>query len=99
VVIAGRRIRLTADVPAELQERVKNAASAAGMTVGAYVTDVLERNVPRLTYTGSGRITAEWIERVDRQREKLAAKYGTFSDSAELIREMRDERTRELMER
>ena len=59
--------------------------------MSAYVTRLLEERVPR---KNSGRITAEFIRRADELREEI--KGPLARDSADLIRDAREERDARL---
>jgi hypothetical protein len=92
-----KRVRITADVPAELRDRIRTASESESLSVGAYVTRVLEKHVPRLRFTGSGRLTEEALDAADRLRDELYRKYGEAAvSSADVIREMREQRSREM---
>jgi hypothetical protein len=83
--------RLTIDVDARLGERIKLAASARNMRISTYVARLLRDTVPR---KHSGRISAEMIRRADELRRELKAPLAR--DSADLIREAREERDAQL---
>lgn len=96
---AGKRLRLTIDVPPELRRRIKIAAAERDQSIRDYVLTILEGAVPReeRRTTERGRaITPAVIERL-RQLKEQTMQGRTFSvDSAELIEQARAERTEEL---
>ena len=104
-----QRAALTIEIEPELAKRVKAAASARRSSVQDYVEtvilDALESD-SRTDYIPNQRLTDEErdrglraIARIDELRHELFVKHGEklFPPSWELINEMRDERTRELM--
>ena len=96
------RTRITIDVSPELRQRIKLAAFQNNMSISDYLGRILEDAVPReSSYSKEMKpLTREKLERVLKVREEIIAHtYGrTFDDSTELIRQMREERTRELDE-
>jgi hypothetical protein len=96
------RTRITIDVSPELRQRIKLAAFQNNISISEYLGRILEDTVPReISYSKEMKpLTREKLERVLKVREEIIAHtYGrTFDDSTELIRQMREERTRELDE-
>jgi hypothetical protein len=99
---ARKRSRITIDVTPALRRRIRLAALQKDLSISEYVGQILEDEVPEEENPPprQGRpITREAIERLRRVREEIIQERGgkLFEDSAALIDEMRDERTRELM--
>jgi hypothetical protein len=97
---AGKRTRLTIDVSPELRQRIKMAAAQRDVSVSQYVVDILEGAVSpeesKLTH-GTGIITKETLEQLDRLRERVMRGRPPFTDdSTDIINETRLERTAEL---
>jgi len=97
-----KRTRITIDVSPELRRRIKSAALQKDISISEYLGRVLEETIPDVANTMQQRghpATHEAIERLRRLREQIAKenKGGPFEDSTELIRQMREERTRYLM--
>jgi hypothetical protein len=96
------RTRITIDISPELRQRIKLAAFQNNISISEYLGRILEDAVPReISYSKEMKpLTREKLERVLKVREEIIAHtYGrTFDDSTELIRQMREERTRELDE-
>lgn len=95
-----KRSRITIDISPELRRRIKVAASQRDLSISEYLGQILEENVPDETSMRQpGRpVTQETIERLRRIRKKiLQDRQGKlFEDSTEMIRQMREERSREL---
>lgn len=85
------RRRLTVEIASGLSQRIQAAAAAGNQPVSVYVAHLLEENVPR---KNSGRITAEFIRRAHELRREI--KHPLTRDSADLIREAREERDARL---
>ena len=96
------RTRITIDISPELRQRIKLAAFQDNISISEYLGRILEDAVPgEISYSKEMKpLTREKLERALKVREEIIAHtYGrTFDDSTELIRQMRDERTRELDE-
>ncbi|HKV57682.1 MAG TPA: hypothetical protein VJO32_05350 [Ktedonobacteraceae bacterium] len=96
------RTRITIDISPELRRRIRVAASENDLSISEYLGRILEDAVPHeISYSKERKpLTREKLERVLKVREEIIAHtYGrTFDDSTELIRQMREERTRELNE-
>ena len=97
-----KRSRITIDLTPELRRRVRIAALKRDLSISEYVGQILEDRVP-LEETPSQRqhhpVTRKTLEALREIREEiLRERQGKpFEDSAEMIDQMRDERTRELM--
>lgn len=93
------RTRITIDVSPELRQRIKLAAIQNNISISEYLCRILEDTVPReISYSKEMKpLTHEKLERVLKVREEIIAHtYGrTFDDSTEVVRQMRDERTKE----
>lgn len=95
------RTRITIDVNPELRTRIKVAAAENGISISEYLGRILEESVP-IKDTGITRghpVTREAIERLRRLREQIFQEHNGqfFEDSAELLYQQREERTRQLM--
>lgn len=95
------RTRITIDVSPELRTRIKVAAAENAISISEYLGRILEESVPA---QNSGRaqghpVTLEVIEQLRRLREQIFQENNRqfFEDSAELLRQQREERTRQLM--
>src|SRR5260370_25620607 len=91
--LTGSRPRLTLDISPSLKRRIKVAAAAQDMHVSGYVMRLLEQAVPSaesLTRVSDGSITVEALRCADELRSEQAAPFP--EDSADLIREAREQR-------
>lgn len=91
------RPRLTIDLNAVLKRRIKIAAAAQNMTMSGYIVRVLEQVLPvgePLSKAGHGLVTSPMIERADALRKQQKEPFP--EDSADLIRESREQRYSEL---
>lgn len=100
---AMKRSRITIDISPELRRRIKIAASQNDLSISEYLGNILEEAVPdeaSLMGQEEHPITPEFLEQVYRVRERIMqeSKGQLFEDSAELIRQMREERTKYLEE-
>jgi len=93
------RTRITIDVSPELRQRIKAAAFRNNVSISEYLGHILEDAVPReIGYSTELKpLTREKLERVLQVRERIIESTGgyTFDDSTEIVRQMRDERTKE----
>ena len=99
---ATKRSRITIDVSPELRRRIKIAASQNDLSISEYLGRILDEAVPRESNAPQqvGQpVTRETIERLHRLREQIWEENNKefFEDSAEVLRQQRDERTRYLM--
>lgn len=78
-----------------LQRRIRMAASQKDRSVDEYAERLLEQAVP-----GEKSLRLEWVQRLRKLREEILQDRGghPFEDSTALIRQMREERSRELEE-
>jgi len=96
-----KRSRITIDVTPELRKRIKLAAAQNDLSISEYLGNILEQAVPAEESKRRRQrkpLTRETLERVMQVREEIIQHTGgyTFEDSTEIVRQMRDERTREL---
>jgi hypothetical protein len=94
---ATSRPRLTVDITPSLKRRIKVAAAAQDIPVSAYIARVLEQAVPAadtLTKESDGTISPEMIRRATALRAEQKAPFP--EDSADLIREAREQRDAQL---
>ena len=94
---ATSRPRLTVDISPTLKRRIKVAAAAQDMPVSAYIARVLEQAVPAadaVTKASDGTISPEMIRRAAALRAEQKVPFP--EDSADLIREAREQRHTEL---
>jgi hypothetical protein len=98
-----KRSRITIDISPELRRRIKLAALQHDLSIGEYVGDILEETVPKEENTAQRQhrpITHEAIERLKRISEQIMQDRGgkLFENNAEMIRQMREERSKYLEE-
>jgi len=96
---AAKRTRITVDVTPELRRRIKIAAAERDTSVRAYVVNILDQVVPTEAGKGSNRgtpVIEEMIRRLRETREAIMRGRTFTDDSADLIREGREERDAEL---
>jgi hypothetical protein len=94
---ATSRPRLTVDISPTLKRRIKIAAAAQDMPVSAYIARVLEQAVPAadtIAKVSGGAISSEMMRRAAALRSEQKAPFP--EDSADLIREAREQRLAEL---
>lgn len=94
---AASRPRLTVDISPTLKRRIKIAAAAQDMPISAYVARVLEQAVPAadtVAKASDGAISPEMMRRAAGLRAEQKAPFP--DDSADLIREAREQRHVEL---
>ncbi len=94
---ATSRPRLTVDISPTLKRRIKIAAAAQDMPVSAYIARVLEQAVPAadtVAKASDGAISSEMMRRAAALRAEQKAPFP--EDSADLIREAREQRHAEL---
>ncbi len=100
---ASKRTRLMIDISPDLRRRIKIAAARQDLSMKDYVERILEQVVPADASTaGLPRrpLTREAVEKLFALSDEIARAHPgeTFGDSAEEIRQMREERTRHLEE-
>jgi hypothetical protein len=99
---ARKRTRITIDVSPEMRRRIKMAALQNDLSIGEYVGRILEQIVPEEALFKERQhrpVTREAIERLLSFREELIKETNgvLFEDSAEILRQEREKRTRYLM--
>ena len=100
---AKKRTRITIDVSPEMRRRIKMAALQNDLSVGEYIGRILEQNVPEgapAKRIQGHPVTREAIEQLRQLREAImqdrqGKPFG--EDSTEMLRQEREERTRQLM--
>jgi hypothetical protein len=91
------RPRLTVDISPTLKRRIKVAAAAQDMPVSAYIARMLEQAVPAadtVAKASDGTISSEMMRRAAALRAEQKTPFP--EDSADLIREAREQRHAEL---
>src|SRR5690242_16054335 len=102
--IPGKRPRLMIDISPELRRRIKIAAAEKDLSIREYVEDILEQVVPHEKATKEKQkprpVSQESLERLLRTREQIIQERQgqPFTDSTELIQQMREERSEYLGE-
>jgi predicted HicB family RNase H-like nuclease len=97
-----KRTRITVDIDPELRKRIKLAASQADISISEYVENILEKAVPHeinILQPQGHPVTQEAIEQLRRLREQIFQENNGqfFEDSVELLRQQREELTRQIM--
>lgn len=102
--LPGKRPRLMIDISPELRRRIKIAAAQKDLSIREYVEHILDQAVP-LEDTNMKKqqprpVSRESLQRLLRTREQIIQdRQGQpFTDSTELIRQMREERSEYLGE-
>src|SRR5438128_2519219 len=95
------RSRLMIDISPELRRRIKITAAQNDLSICEYIERILEQTVPgeaNLPQREPHRVTREAIDRLRQIREQIRQNHldTIFTDSAEIIRQMRDERSEYL---
>ena len=87
-------ISITIEVSPTLYAKINEAAAENALSIGKYLEHIVEESVSARGHP----VTLEAIERLRRLREKIFQENNGqfFDDSSEIIRQMRDERSREL---
>jgi hypothetical protein len=96
-----KRSRITIDISPELRRRIKVAASQRDVSISEYLGGILEENVPdeiNLVEQNTHPVPSDILEEVDRIHERVLreSKGHIFEDSAEVLRQQREERTQYL---
>jgi len=93
-----KRPRLSIDITPELRRRVRLAAAAQDMSVTEYCREILTRHLRQEADGQDARRerALEALQRARRLRESIFGDRVLTPDSAELIREAREERLRQL---
>ena len=97
------RSRLMIDISPELRRRIKITAAQNDLSICEYIERILEQTVlgeANLPQREPRRVTREAIDRLRQIREQIRQNHldTIFTDSAEIIRQMRDERSEYLAE-
>jgi hypothetical protein len=98
------RPRLIIDISPELRRRIKIAAAQKDLSIREYVEQILEQAVPPEEASNlqeeARPISQEALERLLRTREQIMQERQgrPFTDSTEIIRQMREERSQYLGE-
>ena len=98
-----KRVRLTFDVAPELRRRIKLAALNRNMTLNEYLGQVLEEVVPveeetMQTQRQERTLTRKTLDKVNEISQRILKERNgkPFENTTEMIRQMRDERTKYL---
>ncbi len=96
-----KRSRITIDVTPELRKRIKLAAAQNEMSISEYLGNILEQSVPAevsIRRRQRKPLTRETLEHVYQVHEEIMEHTNrrVFEDSTEIIRQMREERSKEL---
>jgi len=98
----SREESFTINVLPELSQRIKVAAEEKGLSAQEYIERTLEQAVPQQVVSPRrirrGRINREAVEELMQFQAYLKEKYADqeFEDSSEVLRQLREERMREL---
>jgi Antitoxin ParD len=98
------RPRLMIDISPELRRRIKIAAAQRDLSIREYIEQILEQAVPEVEANIAERqprpMSRESLERLLQLREQIKQNHPgqKFEDSTELIRQMREERSKYLGE-
>ena len=101
--ITMKRSRITIDISPELRRRIKVAASQRDLSISEFVGSILEEHVPEemnLVEQDVHPVPSDILDDVDQIRERIIreSKGHIFEDSAEVLRQQREERTQYLEE-
>lgn len=96
-----KRSRITIDVSPELRRRIKMAALKRDLSISEFIGKILEQSIPDDTNVIEQEehpVTPDFLEQVYRVRERIMRESNgkLFEDSAELLRQQREERTQYL---
>jgi hypothetical protein len=97
--LPGKRTRLMIDISPELRRRIKIAAAQKDLSIREYVEDILDQTVPPEDTQTQKRqphpVSRKSLQRLLQTREQIIQdRQGQpFTDSTELIRQMREERS------
>lgn len=95
-----KRSRITIDVKPSLRRRIRLEAFKQDLSISEYVGQILDDYVPEEETAPKRRpVTRKTLEQLQEVQEQiLHDRQGKpFEDSTEMIRQMREERTKELM--
>jgi len=95
------RPRITIDVSPELRRRIRVAASQNDLSISQYVGKILDQAVPHETRMNQQQrrpLNRKTLEHALQVRQEIIEHTNgrVFEDSTEIIRQMREERSREL---
>lgn len=94
---------LLINIVPKLRRRIRAAAAQCNLSVQEYVEHILEQMVPPETdvVEKSGRLNRAAVDKLLQTREAIMRAHPgqVFEDSAETLRQIREERTRELEQR
>ena len=97
--LPGKRPRLMIDISPELRRRIKIAAAKQDLSIREYVEDILDQAVPteddHMKKRQPHPVSRESLQRLLQTREQIIQdRQGQpFTDSTEIIRQMREERS------
>jgi hypothetical protein len=97
-------LRLMIEISPELHDRIKIVAAQKDLSIHEYIEQILEEAVPREEASALEHeprpVSRESVERVLEAREQIMQERGgrPFTDSTEIIRLMREERSQHLGE-
>lgn len=101
---AKKRVRLTFDVAPDLRRRIKLAAINNNLTLNEYLGQVLDEVVPveeeiLQTQHQERTVTRKTLDKVNEISQRILKERNgkPFENTTEMIRQMREERTRYLM--
>jgi len=99
--LPGKRPRLMIDISPELRRRIKVAAAQKDRSIREYIEDILEHAVPPetsfLEKRERGQLNSAAIEDLLKTREEIMRAHpGQVFDSVETLRQIREERLKEL---
>ncbi len=99
-----KRVRLTFDVTPNLRRRIKLAAVNHNQTLNEYLGEVLDKVVPveeeiMQTQHQERTLTRKTLDKVNEISQRILKERNgkPFENTTEMIRQMRDERTKYLM--
>ena len=97
--LPGKGPRLMIDISPELRRRIKIAAARQDLSIREYVEDILDQTVPsednKMKKRQPHPVSRESLQRILQTREQIIHdRHGQpFTDSTEIIRQMRKERS------
>ena len=93
MVTPSKRINL--DIDPGLEERLKLAAADQGVSISEYCIQAVKRALESSNISQTPSIAREWLEETGALRRKIF-QGRTTSDSVDLIREAREERSEQI---
>ena len=93
-----KKKRFTLDLEPEMQTRLKLAAVGKGVSMRRYCLDAIEKELVRdeIAQSGTQPISEEALNKLDSLRKEIFGGRILPGDSTELIREAREQRTKDL---